>query len=155
MHVDDELHRRRSAQGAALVGIGVMAALDEIVFHQLLAWHHFYDRSTPEISLMADGFLHAGELIAIVAGFFWIGKLQKNGRLVRRWAWAGFFLGLGGFQLFDGIVDHKILRLHQIRYGVPLLPYDLAWNLAGLVLLGVGAGLLVRARKSLAEGDVP
>jgi uncharacterized membrane protein len=31
-------------------------------------------------------------------------------------------LGLGGFQPFDGRIDHKVLRGHQIRYGVPLLP---------------------------------
>jgi uncharacterized membrane protein len=27
-------------------------------------------------------------------------------------------LGLGAFQVFDGIVDHKLLQLHQVRYGV-------------------------------------
>ena len=145
---DAPLDGRRSVQGAALVGVGTMAAVDEIIFHQILAWHHFYDRSTPTIGLMADGFLHAAELIAIVAGFFWLGRLQRGGRLARDWAWAGFFLGLGGFQLFDGIIDHKVLRLHQIRYGVPLLPYDVAWNLSALVLLGIGGYLLVQARKA-------
>ena len=29
-------------------------------------------------------------------------------------------LGLGVFQLFDGVVNHKILRIHQIRSGVDL-----------------------------------
>jgi uncharacterized membrane protein len=28
-----------------LVGIGVAGSLDEIVLHQLLRWHHFYDRA--------------------------------------------------------------------------------------------------------------
>jgi uncharacterized membrane protein len=43
------------------------------------------------------------------------------------------------------------LRLHQIRYGVPILPYDLAWNFAGALLLGVGLALLARARKHRGE----
>jgi hypothetical protein len=37
-----------------LVGVGVMAALDELVFHQILAWHHFYDRSTSAVCTTAE-----------------------------------------------------------------------------------------------------
>ncbi len=54
---------------------------------------------------------------------------------------------MGGFQLFDGIVSHKLLRIHQIRYGVDLFAYDLAWNLSALALLLVGAWLYRRARR--------
>jgi uncharacterized membrane protein len=137
---------KRSAISAALIGIGIMAAVDEIVFHQLLGWHHFYDLSTPMVGLISDGLLHAAELIMIVAGFFLFADLRRRGELAHGWAWAGFFLGAGGFQLFDGIVDHKLLRVHQIRYGVDLLPYDIGWNLFALVLLLIGAGLAFRAR---------
>lgn len=132
-------------QAAALIGIGIMAAVDEIIFHQLLSWHHFYDRSTTEIGLMSDGLLHAAELIAIVAGFFMLLDLRRSHFLVKARVWAGFFLGLGGFQLFDGLIDHKVLRLHQIRYVENLLPYDIAWNLAGLILLLIGVYLTRRA----------
>lgn len=137
---------RRSLWVAVLIGIGIMAAIDEIVFHQLLAWHHFYDRSTTRVGLLSDGLLHAAELVAIVGGFFLYADLRRRHALAPMWAWAGFFLGAGGFQLFDGIVDHKLLRLHQVRYGVELLPYDLAWNLAGVALLLIGLALTVRAR---------
>lgn len=146
---DDKQHYpdvTRSRWAGILIGIGMMAAVDEIIFHQLLAWHHFYDQSTLEIGLLTDGLLHAAELIAIVAGFFLLADLRRRHSLVPLWAWAGFFLGMGGFQLFDGIIDHKVLRLHQIRYGVNLLPYDLAWNLAAVVLLLIGVWLAFRAR---------
>ena len=53
-------------------------------------------------------------------------------------------LGLGGFQLYDGTVQHKLLHLHQIRYGVPLLPYDVGWNLFAVLALVAGAVLLPR-----------
>ncbi len=124
-----------------------MAAVDEIVFHQVLAWHHFYDRSTSDVALLTDGLLHAAELVAVVGGAFWFADLRR--RRTAHWPTtrAGLVLGLGGFQLFDGLVDHKVLRLHQVRYGVDLLPYDLAWNLAGALLLAVGALLLVRVRR--------
>jgi uncharacterized membrane protein len=139
----------QSLAACALIGAAVMAAVDEIVFHQILHWHHFVDRSTPAVGLVSDGLLHTAELLALVAGFVWYADLRRRGALASAHAWAGLFLGLGGFQLFDGIVDHKLLRLHQIRYGVELLPYDLAWNGAALTLLAVGALLAVRARRRL------
>ena len=40
---------------AVLVGIGVAGSLDEIVLHQLLRWHHFYDRDSQAAGLIADG----------------------------------------------------------------------------------------------------
>ncbi|PJE98024.1 DUF2243 domain-containing protein [Streptomyces carminius] len=136
---------RRSLAVCALIGAAVMAAVDEIVFHQLLNWHHFYDRATPAVGLLSDGLLHTAELLGLVAGFVLYADLRRRRALSVPHARAGLLLGLGGFQLFDGIVDHKLLRLHQVRYGVDLLPYDLAWNAAGLVLLGAGAALAVRA----------
>lgn len=69
-------------------------------------------------------------------------------------ALAGFFIGMGGFQLFDGIVDHKILRLHQIRYGIDnLLLYDIVWDTAGAILLL--AGLVLSRRVATAAATTP
>ncbi|MGQ4878936.1 DUF2243 domain-containing protein [Billgrantia sp. LNSP4103-1] len=138
---------RRSLGFAAIAGAGIMAALDEIVFHQLLQWHHFFDHATPAIGIVSDGLLHAAELLAIVIGAALLIDLGHRRRLAVPWAWAGVFLGMGGFQLFDGIVSHKILRIHQIRYGVDLLAYDLTWNLSALALLLVGIGLYRRAKR--------
>jgi uncharacterized membrane protein len=143
---------RRSLLAAGLIGVGVTAAVDEIVFHQLLAWHHFFDRSTSAVALFSDGLLHSAELIILVLGFFMLADVRARRALARTSAWAGFFIGAGGFQLFDGIVDHKVLRLHQVRYVDNLLPYDLAWNGAGLLLLAVGLMLLRRARAERAPG---
>ena len=142
-----------SLRAALLVGVGLMAAVDEIVFHQVLAWHHFYDQSTPAIGLLSDGLLHAGELVALVAGFFLISDLRRRQALAPGWAWAGVFLGAGGFQLFDGLINHKVLRLHQVRYGVDLLPYDVVWNVAGALLLLIGIGLWLRARRGHATAS--
>jgi uncharacterized membrane protein len=138
--------RGRSLWVCALIGVGLMAAIDEIVFHQLLGWHHFYDRSTSEVALMSDGLLHAAELVILVAGFFLFADLRRHRALATRSAWAGLSLGMGGFQLFDGVVDHKVLRVHQVRYGVDTLPYDLAWIGGAVVLLLVGVALAVRSR---------
>lgn len=133
-------------RATAFLGVGLMAAVDEIIFHQLLAWHHFYDRSTPAIGLLSDGLLHAAELLMLAAGFYLFVQLCRHGAASRAHAWAGLLLGAGGFQLFDGLINHKLLRLHQVRYVDNLLPYDLAWNAVGVVLLTIGLVALRRAR---------
>lgn len=156
MRTPSEPDFKRSFWTAFLIGVGIMAAIDEIVFHQLLAWHHFYDRSTPAWALFSDGLLHAAEIMAIVAGFFLLSDLRRRQQWDTAWAWAGFFFGLGSFQLFDGIVDHKILRVHQVRYEVEnLLLYDLAWNGFALLLILAGWYFLRRARKKPSADPSP
>jgi uncharacterized membrane protein len=145
-HPSTTVDRRRSVLTGIMLGVAIMAAIDEIVFHQMLSWHHFYDRSTPDVALLSDGLFQTVYLVLLVAGFFWFADLRRRRTLAPRSAWAGFVLGLGAFQLFDGIVDHKLLRVHQVRDGVDLLPYDLAWNGAAVVLLLVGAVILWRSR---------
>lgn len=135
---DTPVDARASLISTIFGGIGLMAAVDEIVFHQLLAWHHFYDRSTLAIALLSDGLLHAAELLMLAAGAYLFVRLSRQRSVSRRHAWAGLLFGAGGFQLFDGIVDHKLLRLHQVRYVDELWLYDLAWNGFGVLLLVAG-----------------
>jgi len=130
-----------------LFGCGVIAFVDEAVFHQLLHWHHFYDRSTPSAGLVSDGLFHAFSWFATVASLFLFADLRRR-RALRPPLWAGgILLGMGAFQLYDGVVQHKVLGLHQIRYGVELLPYDLLWNVAAVALLIAGALLVLAGRR--------
>jgi len=128
------------------MGIGLMAAVDEILFHQVLQWHHFFDQATSTIGVLSDGLLHAGELFALVLGAILLIRLARSRRLVVCQAWAGGLLGAGGFQLFDGIISHKVLRIHQIRYEVDLFWYDLSWNAIALVLILIGLLVWRRGR---------
>ena len=136
----------RNLLSGLLLGVGIAAFVDETVFHQILRWHHFYDRSTTAAGLVSDGLLHAVSWFATVAALFLLAHLHRRDAFwPLRW-WAGLLLGCGGFQLYDGTVQHKLLRLHQIRYGVDLTPYDVAWNVVAGVLVVAGAVLLVRSR---------
>ncbi|MEU5840624.1 DUF2243 domain-containing protein [Rhodococcus sp. NPDC047139] len=137
----DGISVRHSAISGALLGVALMAAVDEIVFHQILGWHHFYDRSTPAIGLASDGLLHTAELLVLVAGFALLADVRRRHALAVRHFWAALLLGAGGFQLFDGLVNHKVFRIHQIRYDVDVLPYDLAWIAGAVVFLIAGAVL--------------
>lgn len=137
----------RSVLAGVLIGIGVAGFIDETVFHQLLHWHHFYDRGSSDAGLVSDGFFHAGSWLCVVAGIFAFADLQRRRATARSRVWGGALLGWGGFQLYDGLVQHKVFGLHQIRYGIDLLPYDLAWDVAGGVGVLVGTGLLVGSRR--------
>lgn len=136
----------RNTRSGVLAGIGLIAFVDETVFHQLLHWHHFYDKSTPAAGLVSDGVFHAFGFSAVVAGLFLFADLRRRDELHwERWM-GGLLLGAGGFQLYDGLVQHKLLRLHQIRYHVYLLPYDLAWNILAALLIVIGVVLTLRSR---------
>jgi len=131
---------RRLVLSGALFGAGIAASVvDLFVLHLLLQWHHFYDLSTTEVALAADGLFHAVAWGMTVAGLFLLADARRRGAVP--WGrWTGAVLaGLGGFQLLDALVNHKLLGIHQVRYDVDLLPYDLAGS-AAIVLL---AGLVV------------
>lgn len=130
-----------------LFGIGLASFVDETVFHQLLHWHHFYDRSTSDAGLVSDGLFHAFGWFAVVASLFLFADLRRrDGLHLARWV-GGALLGTGAFQVYDGTVQHKLLGLHQIRYNVDLLAYDVVWNVVGGLLAVAGIVLLLRTRR--------
>ena len=137
----------RSVWAGVLVGVGIAAFIDETVFHQLLHWHHFYDRSTPAAGLVSDGLFHAFGWFAVVIGLVLVADTVRRAALSGRGLTGGILLGAGVFQLYDGTVQHKLMRLHQIRYHVDMTPYDWTWNIIAVVLIVAGAVLLVRARR--------
>jgi uncharacterized membrane protein len=133
---------KRTIFSGVLFGIGLVAFVDETMFHQILHWHHFYDKSTATAGLVSDGFFHAGGFTAVVVGMFLMADALRRGAfLPKRW-WGAALIGAGGFELYDGLVQHKWLGLHQIRYHVTLWPYDLAWNVIAAVMIAAGITLM-------------
>jgi len=129
-----------------LFGIGLVAFIDEAVFHQLLHWHHFYDKSTTGIGLVSDGFFHAFSWFATVGSLFMLADLpRRGGWLPMRW-FGGLLLGAGGFQLYDGTIQHKLMGLHQIRYDVNIVPYDMVWYITSVLMIIIGIALLARSK---------
>ena len=72
---------KRTIWSGGLAGVGLVAFADETVFHQLLHWHHFYDKSTLAVGLVSDGLFHAGGFIAMVAGLFLLADALRRGRV--------------------------------------------------------------------------
>lgn len=140
----DTVTRRSLLLTGVLLGIGIVGTLDEVIFHQLLQWHNFYVHATQRWRLISDGLFHifSSALLVISAIRLWRDRhrqpIPNEGRTLA----AGILLGGGGFNLYDGTIQHKLLNLHPIREGVTnILPYDLLWN--GAALLIVLAGWLI------------
>lgn len=144
---DKEVSRRNMWSGI-LFGVGLIAFIDETIFHQLLRWHHFYDKSTTDIGLISDGIFHAFSWFATIAGLFLFADLRRrNGLIFQRWL-GGVLLGIGVFQLYDGLIQHKWMRIHQIRYVDNVIVYDIVWNVSAFIILLIGLFLLFRKSQS-------
>jgi uncharacterized membrane protein len=131
-----------------LTGIGLAGTLDEVVLHQLLAWHHFYDRSTPTAGLVSDGLFHLFSTAVLVIGVIQLVERRRASPDPPRLALAGILIGAGGFNLYDGTIQHKLLGLHQVRAGAPNnLPYDLAFLALAAIVTLAGALLLRQVRQ--------
>lgn len=137
----------------ALVGVGLAGTLDEAVFHQLLDWHHFVELAPAgppvppgarRVGLVADGLFHLVSTLALAAGLVGLlGGREPVGAGGRRRVAGAVLAGAGGFNLYDGVVQHKLLGLHPVRRGVvDQLPYDVAWIGAALLILVAGLALL-------------
>jgi uncharacterized membrane protein len=144
---------KQTVWSGLLAGVGLVAFIDETVFHQLLHWHHFYDKSTLAAGLVSDGIFHATGFTAMVVGLFLLADAARRGSFIpKRW-WGCLLLGAGGFQLYDGIVQHKLLKLHQIRYHVTIWFYDLTWNVIAVIMLAAGV-LLLLGRANVARAGI-
>jgi uncharacterized membrane protein len=132
-----------------LLGIGLVGTLDEVLLHQLLQWHNFYVHADQHWRLVSDGLFHlvTSTLLLVGAWRLWYSRWSFARAGCGRRLMAGIVLGMGAFNLYDGLIQHKVLQLHPVREGVvDQLPYDLAFNGVAILLLLIGWWLL-RVRK--------
>ena len=147
IYLAHSVYLTRNLWSGVLFGLGLVAFIDETIFHQLLHWHHFYDKSTTDIGLVSDGLFHAFSWFASISSLFMVADLRRrNAFWLKRW-WGGIMLGGGGFQLYDGTIQHKLMRIHQIRYIENVFIYDLIWNIVAAVMVLIGILIVSRTRK--------
>lgn len=138
-------------QTGLILGVGIVSTLDEVILHQLLQWHNFYVHTHSFGRILSDGLFHlwGSGLLVLGAYRLWRDRadLRRSGALIIS---AGILLGMGGFNLWDGVVHHKLLRIHPVREGVAnILPYDLGFIGIALLLLVLGGALLRGRRQTL------
>lgn len=142
---------RRLLVGSTTLGFGFGALLDVVVFHLILQWHHLLSGRITTHSLHGlqanvywDG-MFALTMIGIMlvgAGLLWrsVNHSSEARSAVR--VVGGILAGAGLFNLFDGIVDHYLLGMHDVVHGTQA--FNPHW--VGASLLLVGAGILVVTR---------
>jgi uncharacterized membrane protein len=132
----------------ALIAAGACSGPASSSASASLGWHHFYDRSTPSVGLLSDGLFHILSTVLLVIGVIQLVERRHTTPDPPRLALAGILLGAGGFNLYDGTIQHKLLGLHQVREGAPNnLPYDLAFLAIAATVTLAGALLLRRTRQ--------
>ena len=138
-----------------LIGIGIAGFLDETIFHQLLQWHAFYWATDEHGRILSDGLFHLFSTLVLLWGLYrvWRGRarwIAISGSIII----AGILMGAGGFNFYDGIIQHAILHFHlvnehvcnvSITHGNNTLancpqdiPYEIAWDSIGFIILAIG-----------------
>lgn len=141
-----------------VLGVGLGGFFDGIFLHQVLQWHHMFSSVYPvdtvpglRMNTLGDGLFHTVTWLAVLVG---LGLLYARFTEARRQVWNsrvlwGWILaGWGLFNIVEGLIDHELLSIHHVRYGVHMLAWDIGFLLFGAILIG-GGWLLQRSGSSL------
>jgi uncharacterized membrane protein len=141
-----------------VLGIGLGAFVDGILFHQILRWHHFISdtagQSTSTVdglnaNTLADGLFHAVSWCVLLAGVILMWRSSRAGDVPRGRVLAGSLVtGAGLFNLFDAVASHWVLGLHHIHEGSYETLSDVVYFIVA-VLTVIGGLVLARSGGSL------
>ncbi|WP_187260890.1 DUF2243 domain-containing protein [Pontibacter beigongshangensis] len=142
---------------ATLIGVGMGGFIDGIVLHQILQWHQMLTAKLPpdtvinkEVNMFWDGIFHAFTWLTTAAGILLLWRLVYNRKAVlsNRIFGGGLLFGWGLFNVVEGVIDHHLLVLHNVR---EISSNPAAWNYGFLVLsllmLGAGWYLIQQGRR--------
>jgi uncharacterized membrane protein len=106
-----------------VLGIGLGGFIDGIVLHQVLQWHEMLSAKIPatdyvgkSVNMFWDGIFHFFCLIVVLVGVVMLWKIMgrtdvnRSGNLLG----GGMLLGWGLFNIVEGVIDHHILKLHNV-----------------------------------------
>lgn len=136
---------RRSLLGAGVFGFGFSGLIDVVILHHVFQLHHLvsgiYPTNTLEglrINILADGLFSIGMIIigGIGAGVLWQSERRSTVPLALRPVAGAAVIGVGVFDLYDVLVDHIALGLHQpASQGGAYNPH---WAVISLLIIGAG-----------------
>jgi uncharacterized membrane protein len=137
---------------ATVLGVGMGGFVDGILLHQILQWHEMVSNIIPpttvigkSINMFWDGMFHAATWIITFIGVIMLFRLSKRTDVVKSSSIfaGGLLLGWAIFNIVEGIIDHYILKLHNVReitsnpsvYNHAFTVFSLSLFIVGLVLI--------------------
>jgi uncharacterized membrane protein len=131
-----------------ILGIGLGGFADGIIFHQVLQTHQMLSNKIPatdytgkSVNMFWDGIFHFFCLLVVLTGIILMWRLlsrndiNRSGKLFT----AGLLGGWGLFNIVEGIIDHHILRLHNV------IEYTIDPDTGNYIFLGISCILLLIA----------
>jgi uncharacterized membrane protein len=146
-----------------LLGLGLGAFFDGSVFHQLLQWHHMLSSWYPlnsidnvRLNTTWDGLFHSAAYVLVLASLYLLWKRACCSELSwsRRQCLGAMLLGWGVVNLIEGVIDHEILRLHQVNETVPAgqrICWDIGFLLWGAAMAVMGATMARAGAQEVAD----
>jgi uncharacterized membrane protein len=143
-----------------VLGVGMGACVDGILFHQILQIHQMVSNIIfpdtlvkADINMFWDGLFDAFAWTMTLIGIVLLWKAAKNANVpnLTRVLVGAMLAGMGAFNLIEGVIDHHILQLHHVvqRAASPAqLYWDLAFLASGIILLCVGCYIIRRSLNS-------
>lgn len=138
-----------------VLGIGIGGFIDGIVFHQIFQWHAMLSNKIPPLTLETksvnmfwDGIFHFFTLLVVISGVILLWKLinrptiNKSGKLLG----GGLLAGWGLFNLVEGVINHHLLKLHNvIEFSSDHSFGNYAFLGSSIILLAVGYLMIKQA----------
>jgi uncharacterized membrane protein len=127
-------------------GIGLGGFVDGIVLHQILQAHEMLsnkiastDYIGKSINMFWDGIFHLFCLMVVIIGIILFWKLLKRDDVDRsgKLFIAGLLFGWGVFNVVEGIIDHQILKLHNV------IEFSTNHNMGNYIFLAASVIMLI------------
>src|SRR5687767_4613324 len=133
----------RATVAGLLIGIGMGGFVEGIVLHQIAQWHNRPSNVIPShtmdamrVNMRWGGLFHALTWIVTLVGILLLrSAVYARAAIPSLQAFTGqLVLGWGVFNLVEGIIDHQILRIHNVREVTNYTVYNLTFLAIGGVL---------------------
>lgn len=146
---------------AMVLGIGLGGFIDGIFFHQIFQVHEMLSNKIPStnyvgksVNMFWDGVFHFFCLMVVLTGIILLWKLlqRKNTENSGKLLSGGLVLGWGLFNIVEGIINHHILKLHNV-IEISENPDTGNFIFLGIsVLILIAGALLVRGHRGRRRG---
>lgn len=140
-------------RAGVVLGLGLGAFFDGILFHQILGWHHMICRtetcqpdSVAELQRQntEDGFFLLGALLLTICGVLLLYRVvgQRAPLRVGQTFSGAVLVGWGGFVFAEGLINHQLLGLHHVLPGDHQFLFDMLYLGWGLLFIAIGCLML-------------